>query len=686
MRRLLIGLVLAAGALLLVSVMGGSLFWWMLGLGDRMVIKGSATIVAGATAGTASGWPAYGGDPGGSRYSSAGEITRENVRGLEVAWTARTGAFKGRDAVIGRTAFEATPILVGDKLVVCSPFNEVIAYHPGTGMEIWRHDPKIDLGQRPANQFICRGVSQWRDALQVGNGVCSTRLFMGTNDGRLIALDAETGRPCEDFGAGGEVKIEPSTALWWPGERQITSAPAIVGDTVVVGSALSDNLRVEAPRGTVHAFDVRTGAPRWSFDPVPRDSVDPARATWTESAAATVGHANVWSTISVDDKRGWVFLPTSSPSPDFFGGLRPGDNRHANSVVALDGATGARIWSFQTVHHDVWDYDLPSQPGLYTITTEQGPRDVVVQTAKTGLVFVLDRETGEPVIPVEERPVPQGGVAGEALSPTQPYPVRPEILVRDRLEPSDAFGVTLFDKMACASIIGKLKAEGLFTPPSLEGTMFYPFTGGGANWGSAAFDARRNLLVVNVNNLAQKVALLPRETADAIGDSPEAGVAIAHGVSEEAEVALQTGAPYGMSRELLLSPVGLPCTPPPWGLIVGVDVAKGEIVWRRPFGTTRDVAPLGLEVETGMANLGGPIVTAGDLIFITAAFDSYLRALDVETGKELWKSRLPASSAATPITYEWEGRQYVVAAAGGYSNFDSRMGDYLVAYALPRRP
>ena len=314
-----------------------------------------------------------------------------------------------------------------------------------------------------------------------------------------IALDAATGQRCAAFGSNGEVGLAPEMKLVWPGEFQITSAPAIVGDVVVVGSAISDNNRVEAPHGAVTALNARTGAVVWVFDPMPRNLDDPARATWKDGADR-VGHANVWSTISVDHKRGWVFLPTSSPSPDFFGGLRPGDNRHANSVVALEGATGRLIWSFQTVHHDVWDYDLPAQPGLYTLTIDGAPREVVVQVTKTGLVFVLDRDTGEPVIPVEERPVPQDGAApGEVLSPTQPFPVRPGMLVPDRVNPDRCVWRHRFRqggmrRRRSASSAG----DGLYTPPTEQGTLFLPFTGGGANWGSTAFDASRNLVIVNV--------------------------------------------------------------------------------------------------------------------------------------------------------------------------------------------
>ena len=322
---------------------------------------------------------------------------------------------------------------------------------------------------------------------------------LGTNDARLIALDLATGKRCPGFGEDGEVRIDPGIALVWPGEFQITSPPVTVGNTVVVGSSIGDNARVAAPKGSLRAFDASTGAPRWDWDPIPRSEDNPASSSWRGTQPPKEGHANAWAPLAVDEERGLVIVPTSSPSPDFYGGLRPGDNRHANSVVALDGETGQVRWSFQTVHHDVWDYDLPSQPGLYSVWRDGRLHDVVAQVTKTGLVFVLDRDTGAPFLPIEERPVGQTGAPGEALSPTQPFPLQPPPLVPNRLSPDDAFGLTWFDRQACRKRIEDSLADGLFTPPSEQGTLLYPFTGGGANWGSAAYDPRRNLLVVNMN-------------------------------------------------------------------------------------------------------------------------------------------------------------------------------------------
>ncbi len=658
-----IAFLLSAG---LLALLGGD-FIWMLGGSKALDIETAPPAIV-APVPAKAGWSVYGGDAGGARYSAADQINDETVKDLNIAWTYSTGDMASRPDVMRRSAAEGTPILVDDLLVFCSPFNEVIAVHPGTGAEKWRYDPEINLDQRPANQFVCRGIAQWRGA----SDNCPTRILMGTNDARLIAINAQTGLPCADFGDNGEVQIDPEMELIWPGEFQITSPPVVVGDIVIVGSAIGDNTRVEAPRGAVRAFDVVTGSATWSFDPIPRDDNALNAQDWHGEAIPIEGHANAWAPMSADLERGLVFVPTSSPSPDFYGGLRPGDNRYANSVVALKADTGAVHWAFQTVHHDVWDYDLPAQPGLYTVTEDGVRHDVVTQVTKTGLVFVLDRDTGVPVLPVEERAVPQDGAHGETLSPTQPFPVATPPIVPSTLEPKDAFGLTWFDKRACKQAIAGARHEGLFTPPSERGTIVYPFTGGGANWGGAAFDETRNLLVINMNNAAHHIQLIPADD-----------VTRARETFHDSEIGRQTGAPFGVKRELMVSPLGLPCTPPPWGVIAGVDLSSGDIVWRKTLGTVEDLSAGAVKTKLGTPNFGGPIITAGGVIFIGAAMDNYLRAIDIDTGTELWKGRLPAGGQATPMTYEWQGRQYVVIYAGGHSRAGTDLGDQLVAFALP---
>jgi quinoprotein glucose dehydrogenase len=617
-------------------------------------------------------WTHYGGDAGGARYGAADQITPANVDRLTIAWTYRTGDLERRPEAIKRSAFQATPLLLGDSLVLCTPFNEVVALDPATGDERWRFDPEIATDYRPANLFVCRGLAAWRDPTAADAAPCSTRLLMGTADARVIALDAANGARCGAFGDGGQIYIDPGMPLLWPGEFQITSPPVIAGDTLIVGSSISDNARADAPKGTVRAFDVRTGEPRWQFDPVARGAAD-FPDDWPAGAAERTGHANVWAPMSVDDARGLVFLPTSSPSPDFFGGLRAGDNRYANSVVALHAANGEVAWHFQIVHHDLWDYDTPAQPSLVTVRTSTGPVDAVVQVTKQGFVFVLDRDTGESLFPIEERPVPQGAVAGEAPSPTQPFPVLPPPLVPQRLQPGDAWGLTPFDRASCRRRIDAARSEGLYTPPSPEGTILFPFTGGGANWGGAAFDAGSQLLYVNTSRLAHLITLLPV-------DEYEAARAANPGV----EISPQRSTPWAVRRELLLSPLGLPCNPPPWGMLTAVDLSDGSIRWESVLGTVRDLSPVPAWFRWGTPTSGGPMVTAGGLVFIGATMDYYLRAFDAAQGRELWKHRLPAGAHATPMTYMWEGRQYVVIAAGGHSNAGTKLGDSVIAFALPR--
>ena len=663
-RKVILSAAALLAALAVVSILGGSMIW-ILGGAHSLDIAGTASETPRPrdTVDVGNGWRHYGGDPGGRRYSREEQITTTNVARLAPVWEYRTGDMTARADHMNQAATEGTPILANDVLIFCTPFNEVIAIDPGTGAERWRFDPAIDFRQGPANQFVCRGVTHWGDPN--GTGMCAERIFMGTNDARLIALDAATGSRCPGFGTDGEVRIDPGMPLLWPGEFQMTSPPVTVGDTVVVGSAIGDNARVVAPAGSVRAFDARTGAPRWEWDPIPRKADDPAAPTWQGAQPPSEGHANAWAPMSVDEERGLVFVPTSSPSPDFFGGLRPGDNRHANSVVALEAATGEVRWSFQTVHHDIWDYDVPAQPGLYSVWRDGALHDVVAQVTKTGFVFVLDRDTGEPFLPVKERPVPQTGAPGEWLSPTQPFPVVPPPIVPNRLSPDDAFGFTLFDRLSCRARIADSVADGLFTPPSEQGTLLYPFTGGGANWGGAAYDPMRNLLIVNMNNLAHHIQLIPAERVEH-----------SRRVFHDQEVAPQTGAPFGMKRELLFSPLGIPCTPPPWGVLAAVDLASGEIVWRRVLGEV-------FGVTLGLPNVGGPIVTAGGLVFIgSTPMDDVLRAFDVGTGALLWQWQLPAAGQATPMTYAWEGRQFVVIYAGGNARGQGRLGDVVMAFGV----
>ena len=607
----------------------------------------------------ASAWEHWGGDRGGTRFSALQQITPSNVNSLVRAWEFRTGDLARRDPKsMAWTKFEATPLFVAGHLVLCTPFNEVIALDPGTGAQQWRFDPKIGAA-RPANRYNCRGVAWWDDERAPPDAVCRSRIFMGTLDMRVIALDAATGAPCPGFGAAGEVRIDPGMPLEWPGEISINSAPVVARGVVVVGSSIADNRRVKAPRGTVRGFDARTGEVRWTWEPLVQKGIE-------------AGHANVWAPMSSDEEAGLVFLPTSSPSPDFWGGRRPGNNEHADSVVALRAETGELVWAFQTVHHDVWDYDLPAQPTVARIDTVAGARDVVIQPTKQGFLFVLDRATGEPVWPVEERPVPQGGAEGEQLSPTQPFPTHVPALMPQRLSVDDAFGLIPFwDRAACGDLLARLRNDGLYTPPSTEGTVIFPMTGGGVNWGGAAFDPVNQIVYANTSRAAHIVALVPMAEDRNFKTPP------GH------DFGPQRGAPFGMTRVLAVSPLGIPCNPPPWGVLSAVDLKAGKILWQSTVGTTEDRSALGIALPWGTPLTNGVLVTGGGLVF-TGAMDAWLRAFDAKSGAELWLGRLPVPGIANPMTYVWNGEQYVVIAAGGHSEAGTSIGDSVVAFRLAR--
>ncbi len=618
------------------------------------VLLGVASI-ASAQSPPDAGWPTYGNDAGGTRYSPLTQIDRANVARLRVAWTYRTGALQPETPLNRKAAFESTPILVEGTLFLSTQFNQVIALDARTGARRWAYDPAIDR-TRNYSEVTSRGVSAWRDVKAGPGQPCALRIFAATLDARLIALDGDTGRPCPDFGASGQVDLTRGVDLRDLGQYQVTSAPVIAGDVVITGSSIGDNRAVDVERGIVRGFDVRTGALRWSWDPIP----------WASQTTPRTGGGNAWSTLSVDVDRGLVFVPTGSASPDHFGGMRRGDNKWANSVVALRVATGELVWGFQVVHHDLWDYDVSAQPTLFT--WKDGTPAVAIAT-KMGRIFVLNRLTGAPLIPIEERAVPASDVPGEDASPTQPFSGISRI--PERLGTDDAWGATPEDRAWCREKIAASRSEGIFTPPSLRGTIVFPGLVGGVNWGSGAYDPQRHLLVVNTNRLAFHLRLIPREKlAEEAARANQAG-----GV--RAELGEQRGTRYGMVRAPLLAPGGQPCNAPPWGTVAAVDLFTGAIRWDVPLGSMVPGVP------TGTPNLGGPIVTAGGLVFTAAAMDGRLRAFDSETGKELWAFELPAGGQATPMTYSLDGKQYLVIAAGGHGKIGTKLGDYVLAFTLP---
>jgi quinoprotein glucose dehydrogenase len=628
-----------------------SCFIWNLLLGIMML---RVDCVGHAQSAPDAGWPNYSNDAGGARYSSASQINRKNVAQLKLAWTYRTGAMDLETELNRKAAFEATPILVDRKLFLSTPYDHVIALDPVSGKRIWEFDPKLDL-THGYSEVTSRGVSAWRNPAAKVGAACALRVFVGTLDARLIALDGQTGTPCADFGVQGQVDLTRDVNLRDLGDYQVTSATSIAGDLVIVGSSIGDNRAVDVERGIVRAFDVRTGKMRWSWDPIP----------WAKDTKPRTGAGNAWSTTSLDAERDLLFVPTGSASPDYFGGIRKGDDKWANSVVALKASTGEFVWGFQVVHHDLWDYDVASQPTLF-LWKDKTP--AIAITTKMGRVFVLNRLNGKPLFPVEEKPVPTSDIPGEEASPTQPSGIS---TVPEGLKPSDAWGLNEEERKWCEDRIQASRSEGIFTPPSLQGTIVFPGNAGGVNWSSSAFDPQRHLLIMNTNHLAMWVKLIERDKLAGVYNDREQN-------RMKGEFARQTGAPYGMYRETFLSPGhGLPCSPPPWGTIVAVDLFSGQKAWDVPLGSHIPGQ------QTGAINFGGPIVTAGGLIFTAASWDGHLRAFEGETAKEVWSYELPAGGQATPMTYSIAGKQYLVIAAGGHGKFGTKQGDYVLAFTLP---
>lgn len=615
---------------------------------------------------TPSSWPAYGGDPGGRRFSSLTQIDSSNVTRLRLAWVYRTG-----DLMHEQSRFEATPLFVDGMLYVSTPLGRVSAVDPVTGAERWTYDARVDL-TRDYGDFANRGVSYWRDSKAAAGSVCSTRVYIATVDARLIAIDAATGKACAGFGDSGTVDLSHDliNAPAFPGEYEVTSPPAVIGDLLVVGSSIGDNNRADAPSGVVRAFDARTGAQRWAWDPIARTPGAPGYDTWRGPTAHRTGAANTWSIISADPERDLVFIPVGSASPDFYGGERLGQNLYANSVVALRASTGQVAWSFQVVHHDLWDYDVPAQPVAFMLKKNGRSIPALAVATKMGHLFILDRRDGKPLVPVEERPVPRSDIPGEESSPTQPFPPQAYRFVPETLSASQAFGVTPEGTAYCRARLDSLRYQGIFTPSSLQGSIHFPGHIGGFNWSGVSIDEVDGLLVAPVNVLAMIVTLIPRDSLHA--------VAMRH---PGTEFGRQRGTPYGMMRENFLGPTGIPCTQPPWGELVGFDLSSGRTKWRVPLGKMK-----GLEDRNfGSPSLGGVLLTKGGLAFIAGTLDHHLRAFNLSNGQVIWGSPLPVGGHALPMTYSIGGRQYVVIVAGGHDRLrvgPAELGDYVYAYAL----
>ena len=603
-------------------------------------------------------WPHYGATQAGDRYAADVTLGPRTIAELKPEWTYRTGDSTDGGGYFGKPSnFQATPILVDDTLVFPTGFNRVIAVDAATGAPRWRFDPQVDFSRPYSEQFRARGVEYWIDSKPATE--CPARIFLGTLDARLFALDARTGRRCPSFGVGGAIDLSRGIARYRAGEYSVTSPPLAVGDVVVVGSSIGDNGAAELDSGIVRAFDARTGALRWTFDPAPTGA----------------GGANVWSVMSADAERGLVFLPTTSPSPDFFGGRRPRDDGHANSLVALHAATGSVAWSYRIVRHDLWDYDLASQPLLIDWPVGAGLRPAVVVATKMGFVFVLDRETGTPLVDVEERTVPKSDVPGEVASRTQRFssirlhPIEPKLPPIFEFSPDHA--------KHCRRLLAGIRFEGIFTPPSLGGSLVYPGNPGGTNWGAIAVDAKRRRMLMVVNRLPTVVKLFSRDAFDAAARTRKLNGA-------EAEFTAMAGTPYGMGRYHLFNHHNkVPCLQGPWGQLVAVEVGTGRTLWRAPAGRAPGVPKSSPIASWGLFGFGGPLLTAGGLAFLGTPFDKMIRAYDAQTGALVWEQPLPAGAYATPMAYRINNREFIVIAAGGDRRAGEGRGDYLVAYSRP---
>lgn len=611
-------------------------------------------------------WAFYGQNPGGTRYTALNQINEHTVGQLQPCWTYQTGELKkyqGNGAA-QKAAFETTPILIGRTLYLSTPSDRVIAIDAATGKERWTYDPRVYLND-DHSEISSRGVAYW-----AGLG---GRVYIGTIDGRLIALETGTGQTAMDFGHNGIVDLKEG----YGDDVAETSPPTVVGDLVIVGSSLGDNQRYDYPQGVVRAFSAATGKLVWTWNPIVQDPADSAYASWQGPKAHKTGGANAWTILSADPARDLLFVPSTSPSPDYYGGERKGKNLYADAINCLRASTGQRLWSFQVVHHDLWDDDIAAQPMLIDLPRNGRTVPAVVVGTKQGHIFILDRLTGAPLFPIEERPVPASSIAGEEAWPTQPFPVLPEPVGIQRLSLDDAWGPTDSLRAEARQRIARYRNQGPFTPPSFEGSIMVPGNVGGINWSGMCYDPVSGQLITNINRVPAVIRMLPRDTLEFI-ERQEQDVL-------RAETGRQRGTPYIMKRDYLFkrTPDGmLMQVKPPWGTLLAIDLHTGKKQWEVPLGYMLDPAKYPEAKEWGSVNFGGAIITGGNLVFIAASMDGHLRAFDRRTGKVLWEFALPASAQATPMSYSLDGKQYVVIAAGGHGKLGTKEGDYVMAFAL----
>lgn len=612
-------------------------------------------------------WPVYGRTNAGLRYSPLTEITPANVAGLKVAWTYHTGDIRGEGDPV-ETTYEVTPLKIGKTLYLCTPHDVAIALDADTGKERWRFDPGIGKNINRQHQ-TCRGVTYDAPASAASAATCKTRILLPTSDARLIALDAETGKVCEGFADKGVIDLKANMPDLTPGFYYSTSPVMVARGLIIVGGAVNDNVSTKEPSGVIRAYDETTGKLVWNWDsgnPNETQPIAPGK-TYTHNSP------NSWSILSADPDLGLVYVPMGNAPPDQFGGDRSANvEKYSSSVVALDILTGQVRWVFQAVHHDLWDMDMPAQPELIDWHGPSGVVPALLQATKQGDIYLLDRRTGEPLLPVTEKPAPTGAAKGDKSAPTQP---RSTITFNpSRLTESDMWGATMFDQMACRILFRSLNYDGRYTPPSVKGSIIYPGNFGTFNWGGVAVDPVRQVIFATPVYLAFTSTLIPRanDTANYVSDGKP-------GLNEN------YGAPYAAKMEPFLSPIGLPCQAPPWGYVAGVDLRSGQTVYQHKNGTVRDLSPLPLPFRMGVPGIGGPMVTAGGVAFYSGSLDYYARAYDVTTGRKLWEDRLPAGGQATPMTYQGsDGRQYVLIVAGGHGSTGTRAGDAIIAYALPK--
>jgi quinoprotein glucose dehydrogenase len=665
-------------------VLGGTVVLALLTLGialsrDPHAINGmarDAKMQQGDSA--AADWPAYGGTNWGNRFSSLSQITPDNVGKLQLAWQFRTGDMKGPNDPT-ETTDENTPLKIGNTLYACSPHQILFAIDATNGKQRWKFDPQIK--DNPTFQHLtCRGVSYHETTAGATSldgspapAACPRRIILPTNTGYLFAINADDGTLCRNFGDDGRVDLKAGSPYQTAGFYEGTSPPAVGSQVIVMGGAVIDNWSNKVPSGAIRAYDVYSGKLLWVFDAGNHDPNEMPSATHQ----LTAGSPNSWAPSALDETLGMVFIPLGTGANDLWGGHRTADQqRYDSSLVALDLRTGKLIWHYQNVHHDLWDMDLPAQPSLADIQTAKGVVPAIYVPAKTGNIFVLDRRNGQLIVPAPEAPVPQGGRAGDHLSPTQPFSdlsFRP----RKTLTGADMWGATSFDQLACRIKFHSLKYEGMFTPPSTQGTLVYPGSLGVFEWGGLAVDQSKQIAIANPIGVPFITRLIPRGPSNP--SEPAANVP----AGSETGVQPMFGTPFGVKISPFLSPLGIPCLQPPWGNIAAFDLRTNRVIWEHRVGTIRDEKHLGLPFKLGTPMLGGPLATAGGVTFLTSTLDYYIRAFDMKTGRELWQDRLPAGGQSTPMTYSVGGKQYIVTVDGGHGSFGTKLGDYIRAYALP---